>query len=166
MEIVSASIVGELVPAAVVGKLVGCSLDGVKLKFAEWGQQVHSGSSDSVNVELNNNWWFLYSAILLQKKTWCARAHLSCTLYTCRCTIYAWRKVCVGVWKVLSEQEGLQLAFEFKQWERFRRLAGSKFQTNRVMKLKECWPKDFRFRWGILKSKIVYKVHVFVSLLY
>lgn len=154
MEIVSASIVGELVPAAVVGKLVGCSLDRVRLKFVKWGQQVHSGSSDSVNVELNNNyWWFLYSTNLLQKKMWCTRAHLSCTLYTCRCTIYAWRKVHLGLWKVLSKQESLQLAFEFKQWGRFCRLAGSKFQTNGVMKLKECWPKDFWFRWGILKIK-------------
>ena len=39
-----------------------------------------------------------------------------------------------------------------KRVARFRKLAGSEFQTDGVTKLKECSPKDFRMRSGIFKS--------------
>ena len=46
----------------------------------------------------------------------------------------------------------LRLDLNWDNVGKFLRLAGSEFQTDSAMKLKERSPKDFRFRLGILSN--------------
>ena len=56
------------------------------------------------------------------------------------------------LWKCLLKKESFELGFEVREGGKFRKLAGSEFQTVGAMKLKEQSPTDLRLRLGILKS--------------
>ena len=106
--------------------------------------------------KIKKNGYLLYSANpFAEQKTQSASTYHSCT-HTHRCA----HDLCLQEWshqvctKAYLNTKVLSCVLNAGRLGRFCRLAGNKFQTDWVMKLKECWPKCFKLHSGIFKSRL------------